>query len=146
MWDMRGAMVALLLAIPSTARAERALVIDGVLGPAYLTESRSHAVSHLFKPLLRLDLRAEVAPWLEIGGGALALLTSSEHYRVVGGVGHARLAATARKKDGAWHWDEYTRNFPDEALRRNLAGQGICTGCHQHAREADWIFTQFSAP
>jgi hypothetical protein len=56
------------------------------------------------------------------------------------------LVATARKQNGAWHWDEYTRNFPDEALRRNLAGQGICTGCHQHAREADWIFTQFSAP
>lgn len=85
-----------------TARASAAepttLVLDGVLGPAYLIESRSHAPSHLFKPILRLDLRAELAPRLEVGGGAIALLDSSEHYRVLGGGGRARIAVlqTAR--------------------------------------------------
>jgi cytochrome P460 len=56
------------------------------------------------------------------------------------------LVATARKQGGGWHWDEYTRNFADESLRRNLAGQSICTGCHQHAQAADWIFTQWARP
>jgi hypothetical protein len=56
------------------------------------------------------------------------------------------LVATARKHDGDWRWDEYTRNFDDEAFRRNLAGQSVCTGCHQHARDTDWIFTRYSPP
>jgi hypothetical protein len=56
------------------------------------------------------------------------------------------LVATARKRDGGWQWDEYTRNFPDESLRRILAGQSVCTGCHQQARALDWIFTAYSPP
>lgn len=56
------------------------------------------------------------------------------------------LVATARKERGTWRWDEYTRNFPDEGPRRILVGQGVCTGCHQQVREADWIFTHFSRP
>jgi len=54
------------------------------------------------------------------------------------------LIATARKEAGAWRWDEYTRNFEDEELRHGLAGQSTCTGCHQQARSADWIFTRYA--
>ena len=55
------------------------------------------------------------------------------------------LVAVARKQaDGTWQWDEYTRNFDDEELRHNLAGESICTGCHQRARPIDWIFTGYS--
>lgn len=56
------------------------------------------------------------------------------------------LVATARKQNGAWQWDEYTRNFADEGFGRILAGQSVCTDCHQQVREADWIFTHFSRP
>ena len=56
------------------------------------------------------------------------------------------LVATARKQHGSWQWDEYTRNFADEDFDRSLAGQGLCRGCHQEARAADWIFTRFALP
>lgn len=54
------------------------------------------------------------------------------------------LIATARKQGESWQWDEYTRNFADEELRHNLAGQSVCTGCHVRAKAADWIFTAYS--
>jgi hypothetical protein len=55
----------------------------------------------------------------------------------------AWLIATARKQGGSWRWEEYTRNFADETFRRNLAGESVCTGCHDKARAADWIFTSY---
>jgi len=54
------------------------------------------------------------------------------------------LIAIARKQDGAWHWDEYTRNFADEDFRHTLAGESLCTGCHVRARASDWIFTRYA--
>jgi hypothetical protein len=57
----------------------------------------------------------------------------------------AWLVAVARKQDGAWRWDEYTRNFADEEFRHILSGEGVCTGCHQAARSDDWIFTRYEA-
>jgi hypothetical protein len=54
------------------------------------------------------------------------------------------LIAIARKEDGAWRWDEYTRNFEDEELRHGLASLSTCTGCHVRARSADWIFTRYA--
>jgi len=54
------------------------------------------------------------------------------------------LIAIARKQAGAWRWDEYTRNFEDEELRHGIAGLSTCTGCHQQARSADWIFTRYA--
>ncbi len=53
------------------------------------------------------------------------------------------LATTQKQAAGGWHWIEYTRNFEDEPLRRILAGQGVCTGCHKRAEPADWIYTTF---
>jgi hypothetical protein len=53
------------------------------------------------------------------------------------------LIATARKNKGAWQWDEYTRNFADEDFRRILAGQSVCTDCHDGAEGADWIWTTY---
>ncbi len=55
----------------------------------------------------------------------------------------AWLIAAARKQDGAWSWDEYTRNFADEEFRHILSGEGVCTGCHQAASSTDWIFTRY---
>lgn len=54
------------------------------------------------------------------------------------------LVAIARKQEGAWRWDEYTRNFADEDFRHVLAGESICTGCHVRARAIDWIFTRYA--
>ncbi len=54
------------------------------------------------------------------------------------------LVATARKQGDAWRWDEYTRNFSDEAFRRILVPQSKCTDCHRKAQSADWIFTHFT--
>jgi hypothetical protein len=56
------------------------------------------------------------------------------------------LVATARKQGGRWSWDEYTRNFDGEDFARILASESVCTNCHEHAKEADWIFTAFSNP
>lgn len=52
------------------------------------------------------------------------------------------LVAVARKQASGWRWDEYTRNFDDEPLRRLLVAQGKCTGCHERAKAVDYIFTQ----
>jgi hypothetical protein len=55
------------------------------------------------------------------------------------------LVATARKgANGAWRWDEYTRNFSDEPLRRILVPQSKCMDCHARARPADFIFTFYT--
>jgi hypothetical protein len=54
------------------------------------------------------------------------------------------LIATARKQAGSWQWDEYTRNFADEAFRHILAGESVCTDCHARVRSADWIFTPYT--
>jgi hypothetical protein len=54
------------------------------------------------------------------------------------------LIAIARKRDGAWRWDEYTRNFADEGFRHGLAGESVCTGCHVRASTVDWIFTPYT--
>ena len=54
------------------------------------------------------------------------------------------LVALARKQGGVWQWDEYTRNFADEELRHGLAGRAVCTACHVHAEDADWIFTAYA--
>ncbi len=51
------------------------------------------------------------------------------------------LVATARKQQGRWRWDEYTRNFDNEDHRRLALPQSKCTDCH--AAAADYIFTRF---
>ncbi|HEY0712726.1 MAG TPA: cytochrome P460 family protein [Polyangia bacterium] len=51
------------------------------------------------------------------------------------------LIATARKIDGAWKWNEYTRDSEREKFRHILAGESVCTRCHKRAAESDWIFT-----
>jgi hypothetical protein len=90
----RATLTALLALFPVGAAAAKpnALVSDGVVGAAYLTKARSHTISHLFKPIVRFDLRAEIVSRLEVGGGAVAILSSSEHYRVLGALGEARFA------------------------------------------------------
>jgi hypothetical protein len=54
------------------------------------------------------------------------------------------LIAIARKRGGAWQWDEYTRNFEEEEFRPVLAGESVCTDCHGRVRAADWIFTSYA--
>jgi len=61
------------------------------------------------------------------------------------GESHVWLIATARKQGDSWQWDEYTRNFADEEFRHILSGESVCTGCHDDARAADWIFTTYDA-
>ncbi len=56
------------------------------------------------------------------------------------------LVAVARKQAAGWRWDEYTRNFDDEPLRRLLVAQSKCTGCHERVRALDFIFTQPASP
>lgn len=54
------------------------------------------------------------------------------------------LIATARKREGSWQWDEYTRNFGNEGHRRLAVPQSTCTDCHQAARARDYIFTRYA--
>jgi hypothetical protein len=81
----------------TTATAEgKTVIVDGVLGPAYLSNARSHTVSHLFKPIVRLDAGVGMLERLEVGGALLGVASASEHYRVLGVLGRTRYAALRR--------------------------------------------------
>ena len=54
------------------------------------------------------------------------------------------LVATARKLDGEWQWDEYTRNFEDEDFVHIISGESVCIDCHDSAKDRDWIFTRYT--
>jgi hypothetical protein len=54
------------------------------------------------------------------------------------------LVATARKVDGTWRWDEYTRNFADEELSRIVSGEPVCIDCHRKVAAVDWIYTSYA--
>jgi hypothetical protein len=89
---------AIVSSVAATARAsaDGTLVVDGQLGPALLRQSRSRAIGHGVKPTARLGLRTQIAPRLEVGGALSALLDTSEHYRVLGGLATARFALWRR--------------------------------------------------
>jgi hypothetical protein len=53
------------------------------------------------------------------------------------------LIATARKKNGAWQWAEYTRNFANEEFIKILAPESVCTNCHKKALGTDYIYTVY---
>lgn len=87
-------LMAILLAAP--ARAEPMFLVDGLVGPAFLMHSRSHAIGHAFKPTGRLGLRRRVGDRLEVGGSISGLIDASAHYRVVGALAHGRFALWQR--------------------------------------------------
>lgn len=53
------------------------------------------------------------------------------------------LVATARKRQGRWRWDEYTRNFDNESHERLLVAQSKCMDCHAGAAAQDFIFSNY---
>ena len=53
------------------------------------------------------------------------------------------LIATAEKKNGAWEWAEYTRNFENEEFIKILAPASVCSDCHKKAKATDYIFTVY---
>lgn len=59
------------------------------------------------------------------------------------GQDHAWLVATARKSNGQWRWDEYTRNFASEDFARIVPSEGVCIDCHKKWQADDWIATAF---
>jgi hypothetical protein len=83
-------------ATPDQAAGASPLVLDAQVGPAFLMRSRSRAIGHAFKPVARLGLRFAVTPRLEVGGTVSGVVDASEHYRVLGVLGHARLALWRR--------------------------------------------------
>lgn len=56
------------------------------------------------------------------------------------------LVAVARKEEGRWRWDEYTRNFGSEDHVRLLLPQSKCTNCHERVSSRDYIYTGYEAP
>lgn len=56
------------------------------------------------------------------------------------------LIASARKAAGSWTWNEYTRNFKDEAFAHIAAGASVCTDCHVKAKDNDYIFHVYRTP
>jgi hypothetical protein len=84
------------VAVTAPASADGTLVVDGQIGSALLLQSRSQAIGHGVKPTARLGLRTQIAPRLEVGGSLSALLDTSEHYRVLGGLATARFALWRR--------------------------------------------------
>lgn len=87
-------MVALLLA--RRAQAEP-LILDARLGPALLLHSQSKVPAHLVKPALRLEARDVVTDRLELGASLGGLISTSEHYRVLGIMAQGRWAVIARE-------------------------------------------------
>ncbi|MDX2023719.1 MAG: hypothetical protein SF187_26005 [Deltaproteobacteria bacterium] len=59
------------------------------------------------------------------------------------GVAYTWLVATARKQEGRWRWDEYTRNFDNEGHERVPVPQSKCMDCHAKAAAQDFIFTTY---
>jgi hypothetical protein len=86
----------LVLVGTTSARADVPFVLDAQAGPAFLMKSRSRAIGHAFKPVGRLGLRTAYVPRLELGGSVSGVIDGSEHYRVLGGLGHVRLALWQR--------------------------------------------------
>lgn len=99
---MRLHSVALIVGLAGTAasastpaaQAEPALIVDGQVGPAFLGRSRSSAVGHAFKPAARLGARVPLSRRVEAGAAISGIvdLSGSDHYRVVGALGQARMA------------------------------------------------------
>jgi hypothetical protein len=77
---------------------DRSLVADVAVGPAMLLKTKSKAPAHLLKPALRLGVRWQLCDRLEIGGALTGLVSTSEHYRVLGVLGHARYALWQRPR------------------------------------------------
>ncbi|MCA9517132.1 MAG: cytochrome P460 family protein [Myxococcales bacterium] len=73
--------------------------------------------------------------------GAVVVKESTKDFQ-----GYPWLIAVARKGEGGWSWAEYTRNFESEPFYKILASESVCTGCHEKARTADWIFTRYDGP
>jgi hypothetical protein len=122
---------------PASAAAEP-LVLDGQVGPAYLSTSRSSAIGHSVKPVARVGLRVVLLPRLEVGGSIAGVLDSSEHYRVAGGLAHARLAL--------WHRPGFSlgaglglgAGYDADILHDDLAGGGSIAPYGMLAADARW--------
>lgn len=56
----------------------------------------------------------------------------------------AWLVATARKSKGGWTWNEYSRNFENEAFLEIFPSEQVCIDCHEKARTVDWIYTAYT--
>lgn len=84
------------VAMTAPASADGTLVVDGQIGPALLLQARSRALGHGVKPTARLGVRTQIMPRLEVGGSVSALLDTSVHYRVMGGLATARFALWQR--------------------------------------------------
>lgn len=56
----------------------------------------------------------------------------------------AWLVSTARKTRSGWRWEEYTRNFADEAFLSVAVAESVCVDCHRKVEGVDWIYTVFS--
>jgi hypothetical protein len=78
---------------PAAMSPAATFIVDARLGPALLLRSQSHAVGHLLKPDLRLGVRLAWKDRWEFGAAVDTLLDGSEHYRILGLMGHARFAA-----------------------------------------------------
>jgi hypothetical protein len=87
------ALLGLVMALAGDpSRPAYPIVLDSQVGPAFLLQSKSHAIGHAFKPVARLGLRCTLSPRIEVGGAVSGLLDASAHYRVAGAFAHGRLA------------------------------------------------------
>lgn len=83
-------------------------------------------------------LTAAGAPALPYPDGTMIVKESSRENQ-----DYVWLIATARKQGGAWRWDEYTRNFPEEEFVRIAASEKVCIDCHTKVEAADFIYTVY---
>jgi hypothetical protein len=92
-WALVPALGTFLGQAPASAEeAQPRWATSAVVGPTLLLRSKSKAVGHLLKPHSLLSARRTLWPRLEVGGALTAILDSSEHYRVLGGLALARYA------------------------------------------------------
>ena len=55
------------------------------------------------------------------------------------------LIASARKSNGKWRWNEYTRNFADESFAEIIAPEETCISCHKKVEATDWIYSVYQS-
>lgn len=129
----------LALASPETpVRGQAPSILDAQVAPAFLMRSRSLAIGHAFKPMVRVGLRWPVLTRIEVGGALLGLLDASEHYRVLGALAQGRLALWHRPRFSAGAGLGLGVGYNADILHEDLAARAPVVPYGSAALDARW--------
>lgn len=120
------------------------LLADLSAGPTYLPAARSSAIGHSVKPGVRLGLRVEALPRLELGAALGALLEGNAHYRVLGLLAHGRWALyeTAARGFGVGIGLGVGAGHDADILHEDLAADGRVRVYGLAVLDARWLLAR----